>query len=202
MFPIIVCYLQGLSSSHDDGERSLSHNSGDNKRPREDSTGTPMASKKSRDDEFICNTLEQSGKSHNNKSQSNINQDKSSDEGSNYFSRKHSCSEMDREEAVNRLKSNMEENRFCYIPPRDKCGENYYLHYARKKDEGAYTYAAHADYYILLRACARVAQIDIRCLHAGVLSFERRLAWLEKNIDRSIVCKLLVPSNTRSIRFG
>ncbi|KAL8112004.1 hypothetical protein AgCh_019637 [Apium graveolens] len=89
-----------------------------------------MSSKKSRMTEVNSNALEQSSESHN------------------------------REEAVNRLKSNME-NRFCYIPPKDKCNNTKYLHYARKKDEGAYTYAAHADYYILLRACARVAQIDL-----------------------------------------
>ncbi|EEF39924.1 TATA box-binding protein-associated factor RNA polymerase I subunit B [Ricinus communis] len=85
--------------------------------------------------------------------------------------------------AIRRLKLDMEENRFCYIPPRVNLKRFDYLHYVRKKDEGAFTYVAHADYYILLRACARVAQVDIRIMHIGVLSFERRLAWLEKRID-------------------
>lgn len=185
--------LVGLNLSPDHGERSSGHNGGDNKRPREDSRGTPVSSKKFRDDEVNYSTLDQNGESHSNKSQSYINQDSSSSGSPNSSSRKHSCNTLYREEALNRLKSNMEENRFCYIPPRDKCNMNY-LQYARKKDEGAYTYVAHADYYILLRACARVAQIDIRCLHAGVLGLERRLAWIEKNIDRCLDVKL--PTDT------
>lgn len=184
----------GLSSSPDREEKSSGHNGGNNKRPREDSRCTPMSSKKLRDEKVNSNTLEQSGESHSDKSQSYINQDSFSDESPNSSSSKHSCDESERKEAVNRLKSNMEVNRFCYIPPRDKCNGNYYLYYARKNDEGAYTYAAHADYYILLRACARVAQIDIRCLHTGVLSFERRLAWLEKIIDRCLNVNL--PTDT------
>lgn len=89
-------------------------------------------------------------------------------------------------EAIRRLKLDMEENKFCYIPPRVKVKRFDYLHYVRKKDEGALTYVAHADYYILLRACARAAQVDIRIMHIGVLSLERRLAWLEKRIDKCL----------------
>ncbi|KAI3784695.1 hypothetical protein L1987_43798 [Smallanthus sonchifolius] len=93
-------------------------------------------------------------------------------------------SHKDRE--IRRMKSNMEENKFCYIPPRKRVKRHDYLHYTRKKGEGAYVYAAHADYYILLRSCARVAQLDVRSMHAAVLSFERRLDWLEKNIQHSL----------------
>ncbi|KAJ0680286.1 putative RNA polymerase I transcription initiation factor TAF1B/Rrn7 [Helianthus annuus] len=93
-------------------------------------------------------------------------------------------SHKDRE--IRRMKSNMEENKFCYIPPRKRVKRHDYLHYTRKKGDGAYVYAAHADYYILLRSCARVAQLDIRSMHAAVLSFERRLVWLEKNIQHSL----------------
>ncbi|KAJ8764763.1 hypothetical protein K2173_009163 [Erythroxylum novogranatense] len=88
-----------------------------------------------------------------------------------------------KDKAIRRLKVDMEENRFCYIPPRVKVKRFDYLHYVRKNDDGALTYVAHADYYILLRACARVAVVDIRIMHIGVLSFEKRLAWLEKRID-------------------
>ncbi|XP_065861384.1 TATA box-binding protein-associated factor RNA polymerase I subunit B [Euphorbia lathyris] len=86
------------------------------------------------------------------------------------------------EKGIRRLKIDMEENRFYYIPPRVKVKKLDYLHYVRKKDDGALSYAAHADYYILLRACARVAEVDIRNMHNGVLSFERRLGWLENRI--------------------
>ncbi|CAL0322425.1 unnamed protein product [Lupinus luteus] len=89
-------------------------------------------------------------------------------------------------EAIRKLKLDMEENRFCYIPPRVNLKRFDYLHYVRKKDEGALTYVAHADYYILLRACAKVAQVDIRILHIGVLSLERRLGWLENRINQSL----------------
>uniref|UniRef100_A0A5B7A5D3 Putative TATA box-binding protein-associated factor RNA polymerase I subunit B n=1 Tax=Davidia involucrata TaxID=16924 RepID=A0A5B7A5D3_DAVIN len=97
-----------------------------------------------------------------------------------------------KDRAIRRMKSNMEENKFCYIPPRVNVKRSDYLHYVRKKDEGAYTYAAHADYYILLRSCSRVAQVDIRSMHTGVLSFERRLASLENRIDQ---CLHLTPPN-------
>lgn len=90
------------------------------------------------------------------------------------------------DEAIRLLKLNMEENRFCYIPPRVNVKRFDYLHYVRKKDEGSYTYVAHADYYILLRACARAARVEIRCMHIGVLSLEKRLAWLEKRIEHCL----------------
>lgn len=91
-----------------------------------------------------------------------------------------------KEEAIVRMKADMEENRFIYIPPRVNCKRFDYLHYVRKKDEGFYVYAAHADYYILLRACARVAQVDVRSMHVGVMSLERRLGWIEKRIDHCL----------------
>lgn len=92
-------------------------------------------------------------------------------------------------EAIRQLKLDMEENRFYYIPPSIKRTRLDYIHYVRKRDEGVLTYVAHADYYILLRACARIAQVDIRILHIGVLSLERRLAWLEKKIDQCLHSK-------------
>ncbi|KAH7833769.1 hypothetical protein Vadar_009546 [Vaccinium darrowii] len=111
---------------------------------------------------------------------------------------RHMSSETRKDDAIMRMKSNMEENRFCYIPPRVNVKRLDYLHYARKKDQGAYTYAVHADYYILLRSCARVAQVDIRVMHAGVLSFERRLGWFEKRIDH---CLNLGPPNDDFCEF-
>ncbi|KAK7291153.1 hypothetical protein RIF29_06071 [Crotalaria pallida] len=101
-------------------------------------------------------------------------------------------------EAIRKMKLDMEENRFCYIPPRVNLKRFDYLHYVRKRDEGALTYVAHADYYILLRACARVAQVDIRILHIGVLSLERRLAWLENRINECLPSK---PPQTVSCQF-
>ncbi|KAK7250472.1 hypothetical protein RIF29_32937 [Crotalaria pallida] len=108
-------------------------------------------------------------------------------------------------EAIRKMKLDMEENRFCYIPPRVNLKRFDYLHYVRKRDEGALTYVAHADYYILLRACAKVAQVDIRILHIGVLSLERRLAWLENRINQCLhseppnatcqFCNNMVPEN-------
>ncbi|CAM8913498.1 unnamed protein product [Rhodiola kirilowii] len=98
----------------------------------------------------------------------------------------HQAASKNKEEAINRLKADMEENRFCYIPPRINVKRHDYLHYVRKKDGGAYTYVAHADYYILLRSCARVAEVDIRLMHMGVMNLERRLAWIEKRIDHCL----------------
>ncbi|KAJ9561978.1 hypothetical protein OSB04_007138 [Centaurea solstitialis] len=103
-----------------------------------------------------------------------------------------SATDSHKERAIKQMISNMEENKFCYIPPRTKVKRSDYLHYTRKKDDGAYTYAAHADYYILLRSCARVAQLDVRSMHFAVLSFERRLGWLENNIEH---CLKVMPTN-------
>lgn len=89
-------------------------------------------------------------------------------------------------EAIRRIKLDMEENNFCYIPPRVNIKRLDYLYYVRKKDEGTFTYVAHADYYILLRACAKTAQVEIRCMHIGVLNLERRLAWLEHRINHCL----------------
>ncbi|CAI8616883.1 unnamed protein product [Vicia faba] len=100
----------------------------------------------------------------------------------------------DREAIIRQLKLDMEENRFCYVTPNVKPTKLDYVHYVRKKDKGALSYVAHADYYILLRAFARVAyDNDIRILHIGVLSLERRLVWLEKKIGQ---CLHLKPPNS------
>ncbi|GMN41849.1 hypothetical protein TIFTF001_011063 [Ficus carica] len=102
---------------------------------------------------------------------------------------KDETAEILKDEAIRLLKSDMEENRFYYIPPRVNPKRFDYLHYVRKRDEGALTYVAHADYYILLRACAKVAKIEIRLLHIGVLSFERRLTWMEHRINHCLHMK-------------
>ncbi|XP_020991628.1 TATA box-binding protein-associated factor RNA polymerase I subunit B [Arachis duranensis] len=102
----------------------------------------------------------------------------------------HSSEKPHVKEAIARMKLDMEENRFYYIPPIVKKKRRHnYLHYVRKIDEGALEYVAHADYYILLRACARVAQVDVRIMHIGVLKLERRLAWLEEQIDECLQLK-------------
>ncbi|VYS51876.1 unnamed protein product [Arabidopsis thaliana] len=98
--------------------------------------------------------------------------------------RESSSPEKLKERAIKRLISDMGDDLFCYIPPRVKVKRLDYLQYVRKKEDGALIYAAHADYYILLRVCAKVAEIDVRNMHRGVLSFERRLAWIEKRIDQ------------------
>ncbi|XP_060170016.1 TATA box-binding protein-associated factor RNA polymerase I subunit B-like [Lycium barbarum] len=101
------------------------------------------------------------------------------------------CSQCGLEEtALRQLKEDMKENRFVYIPPRKNVKKkDGYIRYARKRD-GAFLYAVHADYYILLRSCAKVAQVDVRTMHVGVLTFERRLEMLERRIDFCL-CKRL-----------
>ncbi|XP_043723759.1 TATA box-binding protein-associated factor RNA polymerase I subunit B-like [Telopea speciosissima] len=96
------------------------------------------------------------------------------------------CAGTLKDRALRRMKANMEDNRFLYIPPRVNLKRFDYLRYVRKNDGGTRTYAAHADYYILLRACARVAQVDIRYMHVGVLILEKSLAQVENRIDQSL----------------
>ncbi|KAG6466008.1 TATA box-binding protein-associated factor RNA polymerase I subunit B-like [Zingiber officinale] len=88
--------------------------------------------------------------------------------------------------AVERMKIIMEEHGFHYLPPRVRLRADGYLSYRRKKIDSKLTFAAHADYYILLRACAKIAEADIKLMHLGVQKFERRLAWLEQRIDMSL----------------
>lgn len=99
----------------------------------------------------------------------------------NYEHRK--SEETKKEKAIGRLKLDMEEHMFYYMPPRKRVTKPDYFVYERKLDEGALTYIADADYYILLRACARVVQIDVRVMHDAVSRIERRLAWIEKRIN-------------------
>nr|CAD1831098.1 unnamed protein product [Ananas comosus var. bracteatus] len=88
--------------------------------------------------------------------------------------------------AIERMKQEMEENGFHYLPPRAQKRTEGYLHYKRKKVDGRLIYVAHADYYILLRSFAKLAQVDVRIMHLGVLKLERRLGWTELRIDSSL----------------
>ncbi|KAI3902433.1 hypothetical protein MKW92_045239 [Papaver armeniacum] len=87
--------------------------------------------------------------------------------------------------SLNRLISNMKENEFYYTPPRGDNAKTYkYLYYAPKNTSGPRIFAVHADYYILLRVCALVAEADVQDMHQAVLMFEKRLAWIDGNIDK------------------
>lgn len=90
-----------------------------------------------------------------------------------------------KEKALRQLKLDMEENHFLYIHPRMNVRRRDYLHYTRRK-KGVLIYAVHADYYILLRCCAKVALVETRIMHIAVLRLEKRLQWLEKRIDLSL----------------
>lgn len=92
-----------------------------------------------------------------------------------------------KEKALKLLKVDMEENHFCYRPPRKSIRCRDYVHYSRKR-QGVFIYAVHADYYLLVRCCAKVAEVEIRIMHTAVLRMERRLNWLEHRIDRSLFC--------------
>lgn len=153
------------------------------KRPRDNVNGCSENS-------FIGNKRLNSGTSDTNKSLLDSTDDDASSQSSladdNMKPSDRPSSESYQDRAIRQLKLDMEENRFFYIPPRVKIKRLDYLHYVRKRDHGALAYVAHADYYILLRACARVAQVEIRCMHMGVLNFERRLAWMENRIEHCL----------------
>ncbi|XP_028790034.1 TATA box-binding protein-associated factor RNA polymerase I subunit B-like [Neltuma alba] len=61
---------------------------------------------------------------------------------------------IEENQALKILKLDMQEKGFNYLPPRIKPRKFNYIYYGRKKDDGILAYIAHADYYILLRACA------------------------------------------------
>jgi hypothetical protein len=145
----------------------------------------PRDNKKIKDEEFVSGSSPD-GTYHVDESKQGFDGDQNSEPNDQI------SAETRKNEAIRCMKLDMEENRFYYIPPRVNIKRFDYLHYVRKKDEGAFTYVAHADYYILLRACARAAQVDIRIMHIGVLSLERRLTWLE---NRTNHCLHLTPPN-------
>ncbi|KAI3987107.1 hypothetical protein MKX01_036897, partial [Papaver californicum] len=99
-----------------------------------------------------------------------------------------------KDRSLNRLKSNMEENGFNYIPPRVRVKNVDYLHYVTRNNDGTRSFEAHADYYILLRVCALVAEAEVQYMHKATLKFEKWLAWLENNIDGSLKPKAPKPS--------
>ncbi|KAI3874311.1 hypothetical protein MKX03_019459 [Papaver bracteatum] len=90
-----------------------------------------------------------------------------------------------KDRSLNRLKLNMKENEFYYTTPRGgKAKTSKYLYYAPKKTSGPRIFVVHADYYILLRVCALVAEADVQDMHQAILMFEKRLAWIDGNIDK------------------
>ncbi|XP_066361825.1 TATA box-binding protein-associated factor RNA polymerase I subunit B-like isoform X2 [Miscanthus floridulus] len=89
-------------------------------------------------------------------------------------------------DAMQMLKSEMQDHGFRYLPPRKPRKSDGYLRYRRKRLSGGFIYVAHADYYMLLRAFAKLAEIDIRIMHISVLKLERRLACIEERIERSL----------------
>ncbi|GER50310.1 TATA box-binding protein-associated factor RNApolymerase I subunit B [Striga asiatica] len=94
-----------------------------------------------------------------------------------------------KDKAIRQLQLDMDDNKFSYIPPRVNVKVTDYVHYARKRKE-VLIYAVHADYYILLRSCAKVARVEARVMHTAVLSLERKLRWLEKRVDSLLSLKL------------
>uniref|UniRef100_A0A0D3G6F9 TATA box-binding protein-associated factor RNA polymerase I subunit B n=1 Tax=Oryza barthii TaxID=65489 RepID=A0A0D3G6F9_9ORYZ len=88
--------------------------------------------------------------------------------------------------ALQSIKSKMEENGFCYVSPRKRLVSDGYLLYTRRESSGSLIYVAHADYYILLRPFAKLAEVDVRVLHSSVLKLERRLGWIEERVGRSL----------------
>lgn len=162
-----------------------------NKRSRDFNVNRDEAIKRVWDDPILCESSQKDSTPHHlhNDSEDILVQHKFSYSDQDPAHGVRSSMESYKDRAIRELKSDMEENRFCYIPPRVNIKNKDYVHYVRKKDGGAYIYAVHADYYILLRSCAKVAQVDIRTMHKGVLSFERRLKWLEKRIDHSMHLK-------------
>jgi len=89
-------------------------------------------------------------------------------------------------DATQMLKSEMHDHGFHYMPPRKPRQSDGYLRYRRRRLNGCFVYVAHADYFMLLRAFAKLAEVDVRIMHTIVLKLERRLACIEERIERSL----------------
>lgn len=97
-------------------------------------------------------------------------------------------------DALQRIKSEMEDHGFYYMLPRQQLKSDGYLHYRRKILTGSLVYVAHADYYMLLRSFAKLAEVDVRIMHTSVLKLERRLACIEERVGRSLDTLQNLPS--------
>lgn len=91
--------------------------------------------------------------------------------------------------------SDMEQNGFHYIRPTRCHPPDTYLVYRKKIIGRKYETLVHADYYILLRACARVIKVNVYALHSCVLNIEKRLSWIEGRITGVLREKLLTEAN-------
>ncbi|CAN6360468.1 unnamed protein product [Urochloa humidicola] len=87
-------------------------------------------------------------------------------------------------DAMQVLKSEMQDHGFHYMPPRKPRKSDGYLRYRRRS--GGFIYVAHADYYMLLRAFAKLAEVNVRIMHISVLKLERGLACIEDRIEKSL----------------
>lgn len=85
--------------------------------------------------------------------------------------------------AMEKIKLEMEENGFKYLPPRAHQKISY-VQYRRQRIDGKLVYVAHADYYILLRTCAKLVEVDAQTMHRCVLNLEKRLEWIDRLIDK------------------
>ncbi|KAG2628306.1 hypothetical protein PVAP13_3KG377900 [Panicum virgatum] len=95
------------------------------------------------------------------------------------------------------LVSEMQDHGFHYMPPRKPRKSDGYLRYRRRRLSVGFMYVAHADYYMLLRAFAKLAEIDARIMHISVLKLERGLACIEDRIERSLNTLQNLSSRTR-----
>lgn len=87
---------------------------------------------------------------------------------------------------IQSINSEMEDHGFCYMSPRKRPRSDGYLHYRRKTSAGSLACIGHADYYMLIRSFAKLAEVDVRIMHGSVLKLERRLAWIEERIGVSL----------------
>lgn len=87
--------------------------------------------------------------------------------------------------------SDMEQNGFHYIPPARRHPPDTYLSYRKKNIDRKLETVVHADYYILLRACARVIKVNAHALHSCVLNIEKRLSCIEDRVAGVLQEKLL-----------
>ncbi|PAN36785.1 hypothetical protein PAHAL_7G001200 [Panicum hallii] len=90
------------------------------------------------------------------------------------------------DDAMQIIKSEMQDHGFHYMPPRKPRKSDGYLRYRRRRLSGGFVYVAHADYYMLLRAFAKLAEVNVCIMHISVLNLEKRLACIEDRIERSL----------------
>ena len=89
--------------------------------------------------------------------------------------------------SIDQLIHDIDELGFTYLPPREQplASDQYLRYYKKKSPEKHPPQVLHADYFILLCACAKLISVHPIALYLCVLRLESRICCIEKEAKKS-----------------